>query len=543
MPKSEGGFKYFRLDDLFEGQTGDVDLQQSDINGLGEYFINSGIQNCGIKGRTNRRAKVFEANTITIDFFGNAYYRSFRYKMATHNHVFSLRGDVLKNEKVGLYIVSQLSYLRNVFSYSNMGTWPKIKEQIVSLPIDKRGEINYHYMEAFIDNVYEKCDTKLNEFFDANGFSNCSLTDEERQALIVMNSGNVQMTDKTIKELFSVVKGKRLTKDNMIPGTTNFIGASATDNGITNRISNNKHIHSGNKITVTYNGSVGESFYQPFPFWASDDVNVLYPKENLSESQCLFFLAPLRKKGKRYGYAFKWAKEIMEQDSICVPIKSDGSIDYTFMETYVNALKKQCVARLKASDVFTNSKIETMQAELTNNVEDDSTILFDSSEVPDTDRFTRFLPLYDIAVACGALVDEGVQSLGKNNVDMEGWIDVSEHIRKPNDQMFVVRAKGESMLPKIHPGDLCVFEVYGGSGNAGSREGQIVLARQSRKDNDYNCQYTIKLYHSEKDPLTNLNTKIELRPLNKDGYDPLIINPENEGEIIVLGVLKDVINR
>lgn len=543
MPKSEGGFKYFRLDDLFEGQTGDVDLQQSDINGLGEYFINSGIQNCGIKGRTNRRAKVFEANTITIDFFGNAYYRSFRYKMATHNHVFSLRGDVLKNEKVGLYIVSQLSYLRNVFSYSNMGTWPKIKEQIVSLPIDKRGEINYHYMEAFIDNVYEKCDTKLNEFFDANGFSNCSLTDEERQALIVMKSGNVQMTDKTIKELFSVVKGKRLTKDNMIPGTTNFIGATATDNGITNRISNNKHIHSGNKITVTYNGSVGESFYQPFPFWASDDVNVLYPKENLSESQCLFFLAPLRKKGKRYGYAFKWAKEIMEQDSICVPIKSDGSIDYTFMETYVNALKKQCVARLKASDVFTNSKIETMQAELTNNVEDDSTILFDSSEVPDTDRFTRFLPLYDIAVACGALVDEGVQSLGKNNVDMEGWIDVSEHIRKPNDQMFVVRAKGESMLPKIHPGDLCVFEVYGGSGNAGSREGQIVLARQSRKDNDYNCQYTIKLYHSEKDPLTNLNTKIELRPLNKYGYDPLIINPENEGEIIVLGVLKDVINR
>ena len=44
MPKSEGGFKYFRLDDLFEGQTGDVDLQQSDINGLGEYFINSGNQ-------------------------------------------------------------------------------------------------------------------------------------------------------------------------------------------------------------------------------------------------------------------------------------------------------------------------------------------------------------------------------------------------------------------------------------------------------------------------------------------------------------------
>ena len=306
-------------------------------------------------------------------------------------------------------------------------------------------------------------------------------------------------------------------------------------------ISNNKHIHSGNKITVTYNGSVGESFYQPFPFWASDDVNVLYPKENLSESQCLFFLAPLRKKGKRYGYAFKWAKEIMEQDFICVPIKSDGSIDYAFMETYVNAIKKQCIARLKASNVFTNSRIATPQTEQTNEAEEDFIHVLDTSEVLTTERYTRFLPIYDIAIACGTLVDEGVQSLGKNDVEMEGWIDVSEHIRKPNDQMFVVRAKGESMLPKIHPGDLCVFEVYGGSGNAGSREGQIVLARQSRKDNDYNCQYTIKQYHSEKDPLTNLNTKIELRPLNKDGYDPIIINPQNEGEVIVLGVLKDVI--
>lgn len=151
----------FRLGDLFEGQTGDVDLQQSDINGLGEYFINSGVQDCGIKGRTSRKAKIFESNTITIDFFGNANYRSFKYKMATHNHVFSLSGDVLKNENVGLYIVSQLSYLRNVFSYNNMGTWPKIKQQVVSLPIDKDGNIDYDFMENYINALKKQCIARL----------------------------------------------------------------------------------------------------------------------------------------------------------------------------------------------------------------------------------------------------------------------------------------------------------------------------------------------------------------------------------------------
>lgn len=125
----------FKIGDLFEGQTGDVDLQQKDVNGKGTYFINSGIENNGVKGKTDKQAKIFSANTISIDFWGNAYYRDFEYKMATHNHVFSLSGDCIKNQKVGLYLVTQMSYMRTLFSYSNMGTWNKIKELFILLPI------------------------------------------------------------------------------------------------------------------------------------------------------------------------------------------------------------------------------------------------------------------------------------------------------------------------------------------------------------------------------------------------------------------------
>ena len=78
-----------------------------------------------------------------------------------------------------------------------------------------------------------------------------------------------------ISMLFSVVKGTRLTKANMMDGNINFIGASAINNGITAHIANDEHIHPENTITITYNGSVGEAFYQDKIFWASDDVNVL----------------------------------------------------------------------------------------------------------------------------------------------------------------------------------------------------------------------------------------------------------------------------
>mgnify|MGYP000339842241 FL=1 len=143
-------FKKFALGTLFTSSTGDVDLQQKDINGKGEFFINSGVENRGIKGRTDRPARVFPANTITVDFWGNAYYRDSEYKMATHNHVFSLTGDVIRNRLTGMYIVGILSKLPKLFSYNNMATWNKLKGIEVSLPVTLNGDIDFDYMERYI---------------------------------------------------------------------------------------------------------------------------------------------------------------------------------------------------------------------------------------------------------------------------------------------------------------------------------------------------------------------------------------------------------
>lgn len=143
-------FKKFTLGALFISSAGDVDLQQKDINGKGQFLVNSGVENRGIKGKTDRPAKVFPANTITVDFWGNAYYRDFEYKMATHNHVFSLSGDVIKNRLVGMYLVGVLSKLPWMFSYDNMATWNKLKSLEICLPITPSGDINFDYMERYI---------------------------------------------------------------------------------------------------------------------------------------------------------------------------------------------------------------------------------------------------------------------------------------------------------------------------------------------------------------------------------------------------------
>lgn len=54
------------------------------------------------------------------------------------------------------------------------------------------------------------------------------------------------------------------------------MGATKFNNGITGYIDMEPLYHEP-CITVNYNGSVAEAFYQEMPFWNSDDVKVWIP--------------------------------------------------------------------------------------------------------------------------------------------------------------------------------------------------------------------------------------------------------------------------
>ncbi len=140
-----------------------------------------------------------------------------------------------------------------------------------------------------------------------------------------------------IQDLFEIKKGKRLTKADMIEGETPFIGSIDSNNGYREYI-DAKPIHSGNTITVNYNGSVAESFYQPKPFWASDDVNVLYPKFNMNPLIALFFTTVIKAEKYRFNYGRKWHVERMNISKIKLPSTNRKQPDYEFMENYIKSL-------------------------------------------------------------------------------------------------------------------------------------------------------------------------------------------------------------
>lgn len=150
-----------------------------------------------------------------------------------------------------------------------------------------------------------------------------------------------------IGDLFDIIKGKRLTKAQMKDGATNFIGSSSFNNGITAHIGNKENIHNGNLITVAYNGSVGETFYQESEFIASDDVNVLYPKFEMNSYIAKFFCPIIKTVGKSFAFIDKWKKEDMEATYISLPTTSTGEPDYDYMEKYMRKVEEKAALAAK----------------------------------------------------------------------------------------------------------------------------------------------------------------------------------------------------
>lgn len=325
----------YKIDELFSAQTGDTDLQQKDCNGLGEYLVNSGLDNCGVKGRTDRQAKIFPANTITIDFWGNAFYRDFEYKMATHNHVFSLSGDIIKNRRVGIFLANQFFYMRKVFSYNYMGTWNKIKDMSIFLPI-KDNKIDFDFMEDFV--------AELEAYLEATGLKEYKLTKKEECLLRGGNSApRIQWQEFVFREIFDNIKqGRRLKKEDQISGKIPFVMSGTTNNGVANYVSNPVASFPKNSITIDI---FGNTFYRNYDFGAGDDTGVYWSSQDRYSLKMMLFLTTSMKQAvaNKFSYGHKLRSSQSLDFKMWLPVKN-GQPDYEYMESYISAIQKLIIA-------------------------------------------------------------------------------------------------------------------------------------------------------------------------------------------------------
>ena len=149
----------------------------------------------------------------------------------------------------------------------------------------------------------------------------------------------------------------------MKSGNINFLGAISTNNGIREKIATDSP-YKANCISVNYNGSVGYSFYQEEPFWASDDVNICYANGwEMNRERALYLCSALQKHSQQYSYTQKWTVERMKNSFILLPFTQKKEIAFGYMERVIRELEEERIreltAYLKASGLESTELTET----------------------------------------------------------------------------------------------------------------------------------------------------------------------------------------
>lgn len=306
-----------RIDKIFRVRPGNkLDFGKMTIQSDGIAFVSRTSQNNGVVGFVEEinGTKPFPAGLITVSLGGTYVLSSFvqPQKFYTAQNVAVLEPLFEMSLQQKIYLCQCLSL--NRYRYSAFGR--EANRTLKGILVPDISEIPKWVSSAIVPS-FEGINAAV-------GNSNVPLDVSEWRSF-------------KYSQLFEVKKGKRVTKPDMIPGSTPFLGAIDKNNGI-REYAGLVALHTGNTISVNYNGSVGEAFYQEHPYWASDDINVLYPKFTLNKYIAMFLIALIRQDKYRFNYGRKWHKERMEDSIIKLPTQADGKPDWDYIEQYIKSL-------------------------------------------------------------------------------------------------------------------------------------------------------------------------------------------------------------
>ena len=345
--KSGGIFKEYKIGELFEASNGDTDIQAKHINGKGYYVVSSGLLNCGIIGKSDIEANIFDENTITIDMFGNVFVRDFKYKLVTHARVFSLRlqQEPPKNIdiKILLYIAAQLSFLNKIFSYNNMCSYNKIKKFKITLPT-LNDKLAFEYMEERIRELESERIRELDAYLKDTGLNNYILDENDRGVNRLIEKKK-ELKEFKGEDLFTVKSSKKKFNANSINVTDDYnlypyVARGSSNNGIKGYISENvKFLNDEN--TLAFGQDTATCFYQDRQYFTGDKIKILSPINfTLNSYIGLYIISSMKKTLKHLSWGQNsFNEDFIKNIKIKLPIKNNN-IDFNYMAQLIKTLEK-----------------------------------------------------------------------------------------------------------------------------------------------------------------------------------------------------------
>lgn len=257
------------------------------------------------------------------------------------------------NKYNALFFITALTKGFSSFSWGTTSfSENSIKKQIISLPI-KNNNIDFVFINKFIRTLEEERMNELEVYFLNAGLYDCNLTQDEKKAIDIVNSRRQKFQEFKLIDVFTISNSHNILKSDVVfgSGTTPYVTASEGNNSVVSYISYNPEMmEEGNTIMI--GGKTLVITYQPNDYFSNDSHNLVLnikDDEERNESTQLFMIAALYKTLKpKYSWGDSISKTKIQKDVVWLPVKEGSkAIDYSFMRTYISAIKKMCFSNLK----------------------------------------------------------------------------------------------------------------------------------------------------------------------------------------------------
>ena len=459
------------------------------------------------------------------------------------------------NAKTLCYVAAAIyKTIKPKYSYDNKAYWNYVSQDEIILPVasHESSTPDFAFMESYIRALEAERIRALEAYLKAAGFENTESTLDEKDSLArLKRAKTATFTVGGEEGLFDIRTPPKRFNANAVKfgGGHPYVVRTSQNNGQRGCIiADESHLSEGN--TISFGQDTATIFYQERSYFTGDKIKVMKFKPcSLDERIAMYLLAVMRKAFSNFRWgSSSFDEKILKNVAVSLPVTPSGEIDFALMETFIRAIMKKSITDVvawKDREIATTRKVVDGHAgrvTLPSGGRGATALPGGNDEawpsreilavVVEELRFREYLPFYSLRAACGKFGDGEA-------VECEGWVKV-EGCGHLDEQMFVVRASGRSMEPKIHDGDLCVMR----ANPQGTRQGKDVLAEHRRMDDpETGGAYSIKRYSSEKvatDDGSWRHERIILSPLNRD-YEPIVIDENSDGDCRIIAELVKVL--
>lgn len=338
----------FNLEKLFGKATRGRRLKSSDRITGSLPFVTAGEADEGVSDFIGNDVKVFSENTITIDMFGSAKYRNYKY--GGDDHIAVVHTEKIHNGAVKFITsaIHKTSYAGQ-FDYSRNFYAKDADALNIQLPI-KDSLPDFDFMDSFITEIEAERMAKLEAYLLATGLRDYELTEAEQKSLAEYD--DFEWGEFRLEALFEKINTKKLPfKADELPKqmtgkyTLPCLTSSFKNQGLNYFVPRDGATILENVISIPSNSDVYRAYFQSNEFtvlsdayvigWSFNDVKLL-PNQYLFAVQCINKVTDL----SIYSYKNKlggW--NVVKNKLIQLPIKNNQP-NYEGMDTLISAIKK-----------------------------------------------------------------------------------------------------------------------------------------------------------------------------------------------------------